>query len=120
MRWSCVFILCSFLNAQTSGTIRGVVHDPQHRPLESATVTLESKIVKTDSNGEFTIDGLPQGPAILHVNAPGFAPLEQQVTVAGDKTPVLHFQLKLAEVKQSVEVAGAMSRLNAQTSTVAT
>lgn len=120
MRWSCVVFFCALLCAQNLGTVRGIVHDPQHRPLQNATVTLQSHTTRTDANGEFAIENIQPGPATLRVSAEGFAPLEEQVNVASDKTPVLHFQLKLAEVKQSVEVSGALSRLNAETSTVAT
>jgi outer membrane receptor protein involved in Fe transport len=120
MRWSCVLCVIAVLCAQTLGTVRGIVHDPQHRPLENATVTLGSKTVRSDSNGEFTMDNVPEGQATLRVNAEGFAALEQQINVTPDKTPVLHLQLELAQVKQSVEVPGALSRLSTQTSTVRT
>jgi hypothetical protein len=120
MRWSCVVIVSALLSAQSLGTLRGIVHDPQHRPLQNATVTLGSKTVRSDSNGEFTIMDLPEGQAVLRVSAESFATLEQQVNVASDKTPVLHLQLELAGVKTSVEVSGALSRLNTQSSTVRT
>ncbi len=77
-----------------------------------------AKTAKSDSNGEFTLSDLAEGPASLRVTAEGFAPYEQQIVVTRDRTPVLHLQLSLAAVKQSVEVSGALSRLNAQTSTV--
>ena len=32
MRWSCAFCVLALLSAQTLGTVRGIVHDPQHRP----------------------------------------------------------------------------------------
>jgi outer membrane receptor protein involved in Fe transport len=117
MRWSCV-LLCAVLSAQILGTVRGVVHDPQHRPLENATVTLGGKTARSDSNGAFSIDDVPEGPATLRVSAEGFAPLEEQISVVRNQSPVLHLQLDLAAVKDSVEVSGALSRLSAQTSTV--
>jgi outer membrane receptor protein involved in Fe transport len=126
MRWSLVFFFAAVLSAQSLGTVRGVVHDPQHRPLDNATVTLRgangtwSKAARTDSNGEFTIDDLPEGAATLNVGAEGFAALDQQINVSRDRTPVLHLQMALPEVKQTVQVSGALSRLNAQTSTVGT
>ncbi|MBV9770334.1 MAG: TonB-dependent receptor, partial [Bryobacterales bacterium] len=106
--------------------MRGIVHDPQHRPLLNASVTLQganriwSKSTQSDSNGEFTLADVPSGPATLRVTAEGFGPLEQQISVAPEKTPILHLQLELAEVKESVEVPGALSRLNPQTATVRT
>ena len=120
MRWSCVFFVAALVSGQTLGTVRGVVHDPQHRPLENATVNVQLKMARTDSNGEFTISDVPEGPATLRVTAQGFAAVEERINVTHDKTPVLHLQLELAEVRQSVEVSGALSRLNTQTSTVGT
>jgi outer membrane receptor protein involved in Fe transport len=120
MRWSYVYFIAVILCAQTLGTVRGVVHDPQHRPLENATVTLGSKTAQSDANGEFSINDVPEGPATLLVSAPGFAPLKQQISVTEGLSPVVHLQLELAAVKQSVEVPGSLSRLNTQSSTVQT
>ena len=120
MRWSYVYFIAAILCAQTLGTVRGVVHDPQHRPLDNATVTLGSKTAQSDANGEFTINDVPEGPATVLVSAPGFAPLKQQINVTEGQSPVLHLQLELAAVKQSVEVPGALSKLNTLESTVQT
>jgi outer membrane receptor protein involved in Fe transport len=120
MRWSCAFFVLALLSAQTLGTVRGIVHDPQHRPLQNAAVTLGSKTARSDSNGEFSIRDVAEGPATLRVTAEGFAPLEEQVDVTAGKPPVLHLQLELAGVKSSVEVSGALSRLSTQSSTVRT
>jgi len=119
-------VLFSFLSAHAADTasVRGIVHDPQHRPLPGAQVVLRnstfSKTVASDANGEFMIDEVPEGSYTISVSATGFSPLEQQIRVAAGKTPVLHLQLELAAVTSSVEVSGAASRLNTQTSTVET
>ncbi len=79
-----------------------------------------TKTVASDPNGEFHAIDLPEGGYSIAVTPPrGFQPsLEQQVTVTAGKSPDLHLQLELAAVNTSVEVSGAMSRLNTQTSTV--
>jgi outer membrane receptor protein involved in Fe transport len=126
MRWSCVLIVIALLSAQTAGSVRGIVHDPQHRPVQDATVTLRgeqgtwSKSAQSNQNGEFMIADVPEGPATITVNAAGFTMLQEQVTVTAEKPPVLHLQLELAGVQTSVEVSGALSKLNAQSSTVTT
>jgi len=103
-----------------------VVHDPQHRPLPGAQVAIQgpaafgTRTVQSDANGEFQLEGVPEGSYRLTVSASGFAAVEQQAAVTVGRTPVLHFQLDLAEVHQAVEVSGAASRLNTQTSTVQT
>jgi outer membrane receptor protein involved in Fe transport len=117
--------LFSFLWAAT-GNIRGIVHDPQHRPVSGAQVVLRGanasapKTLQSDANGEFQINDLMEGTYAVDVTAPGFRPLQQQVTVTVERGPVLHFQLELAPINASVEVSGATSRLNTQASTVQT
>ncbi len=119
-------VLFSFFTAHAADTasVRGIVHDPQHRPLPGAQVELRnstiSKTVASDANGEFVIDEVPEGVYTIGVSASGFRPFEQQIHVTAGKTPVLHLQLELAAVTSSVEVSGAASKLNTQTSTVET
>ena len=109
-----------------ASNIRGVVHDPQHRPLAGAQILLhsgsgpETKSAQSDSSGEFQIDDVAVGTYKVEVSAQGFLTLQEQVSVAADKQPVLHFQLELAPVNSSIEVPGAISRLSPQTSTVQT
>jgi outer membrane receptor protein involved in Fe transport len=100
--------------------LRGIVHDPQHRPVAGAQVTVHGVTVASDANGEFQIGDIPEGDYTVTVSAQGFQSLARQVTVTAGKDPVLHLQLELATVSASVEVSGAMSRLNTQTSTVQT
>ncbi|MDQ2710741.1 MAG: TonB-dependent receptor [Acidobacteriota bacterium] len=114
-------LLCSSaVFAQAPRVMEGVVHDPQHHPLRGAVVTLEcdaseaKKTVESDANGEFEFTGLPQSSCTVTANAKSFRPQEQQVSLA-EKTPVIHFQLELARITQSVEVSA--SRLDTQIST---
>ncbi|MBV8552107.1 MAG: TonB-dependent receptor [Acidobacteriaceae bacterium] len=119
-------VACFTARAEDVGTLRGIVHDPQHRPVPDARVLLEGKNVvagKTlvsDANGEFEAGGMSLGDYLVTVSAPGFRPLQEQVTVTAGKTPVLHFQLELQPLSETVEVSGATSKLNTQTSTVQT
>ncbi len=107
-------------------TVRGVVHDPQHRPIGGAQVAIRSQSggvtesAQSGPNGEFKINNVREGDYSISVSAKGFGSLAQEVTVAAGKSPVLHLQLELAGVNQTVEVSSAASRLNAQTSTVQT
>jgi len=54
-------------HASIFGTIRGIVHDPQHRPIQNAMVTVKAKAsdweksVTTDANGEFLLITVPLG-----------------------------------------------------------
>ncbi len=107
--------------AAATGSIRGIVHDPQHRPLPGAQVTLGPKTVQTDSNGEFQIDDVPEGPQTVSVSAQGFGKFEQQVVVSAGiaNRPSCISNSAFATVSSSIEVTDS-SRLQAQTSTVQT
>src|ERR1700683_2169061 len=104
-------------NAADTVAVRGIVHDPQHRPLPGAQIVVRnaaaSKNVTSDGNGEFQIDAVPEGAYTIGVSAGGFRPVEQQIRVAPGRAAVLHFQLELAPVTSSVEVSEAASKLNA-------
>jgi hypothetical protein len=53
--------------ATVFGTVRGIVHDPQHRPVPGSDVVLKAKSsdytqkTQTDANGEFHFDAVPLG-----------------------------------------------------------
>jgi outer membrane receptor protein involved in Fe transport len=119
-------LLFSSVWAADTGMLRGIVHDPQHRPLPGAQVTLRgsvstiNKTVVSDQNGEFQLSNMAEGSYIVVVSAQGFRPFEQQVTVTAGRSPVVHLQLELATMSSSVEVSGANSKLDTQVSTVQT
>lgn len=112
------------LHAADTATIRGVVHDPQHRPIAGARIELRSAgfsaSARSDANGEFSIADVPEGACTVNVYAAGFRAGRQQVAVSAAKNPVLHFPLDVAPLASSVEVSEAASRLNTETSTVQT
>jgi len=93
------------------GTVRGVVHDPQHRPIVGATVEIKSansdwsRTEKTDANGEFSFPAVPFGDYIVTAVAPGFSQTQESITLASDTSAVLHFELAVAGVKQQVVVS---------------
>src|ERR1043166_2899535 len=98
------------LFATIFGTVRGIVHDPQHRPVADASVTLKARnadyvqTFRTDAEGGFHFDAVPVGEYLVSVSQDGFAPQEQVVTVLSGTAPILHFELRLPTQAQSVEV----------------
>lgn len=122
------FALTVSLSAFAAGpvNVRGVVHDPQHRPLAGAQVTFQPsppaapRSVQSDANGEFQLADVPPGEYEVSVSAPGFSVLKQSVEVSPGQSPVLHFELELAGVSQIIEVTSQTSKLNTRTSTVQT
>jgi outer membrane receptor protein involved in Fe transport len=105
--WFCASL--SF--ASVFGTVRGVVHDPQHRPIPGASVLLNAtasdwtRPAVTDANGEFLIMAVQVGEYSVTATAPGFALLKEKIEVESGNAPVLHLQLRIAEGRETVEVS---------------
>ncbi len=93
------------------GSVRGIIHDPQHRPIQAAHVTLKAqnsdwtKSLDSDSNGEFDFNSVPIGNYTVTVSSPSFRPTQQAVIVQSDTSPVLHFELAIAGAKETVGVS---------------
>jgi Carboxypeptidase regulatory-like domain/TonB-dependent Receptor Plug Domain len=98
--------------ANDYGAVRGIVHDPQHRPIQDAMVMLRAKLsdwaksVTTDANGEFQLNGVPLGDYSVTVAGKGFAQTSEDVTVISGSVPVVHFQLQVASTSEKVTVSG--------------
>ena len=106
-----LFLLGSMVLGTVFGTVRGIVHDPQHRPLSDATVTLQAKqsaftqTSRTDADGQFQFDAVPLGTYVVTVAQAGFATGQQSVGVLSGAAPILHFELRIEAQIQSVTVS---------------
>ncbi len=109
--------------ATVFGTVRGIVHDPQHRPVAGIQVVLKAKssefvqTTQTDVNGEFHFDTVPLADYTVTVSKQGFATVEQSLSVLSGTAPVLHFELQLATQNQSVVVSAAPAQSESVTPT---
>ncbi len=96
--------------ATVFGTVRGIVHDPQHRPIPGVEVVLKAEDseytqnAKTNTDGEFQFDAVPIGEYLVRVEKAGFATQEQKLAVLSGSAPILHFEVQLAAEAQSVTV----------------
>ncbi|MGH9522075.1 MAG: carboxypeptidase regulatory-like domain-containing protein, partial [Terriglobales bacterium] len=112
--------------ASVFGAVRGIVHDPQHRPVQGALVTLKdktsdwSKVATTNSNGEFTINAVPIGKYSVSVSSPGFEQAEQDIVVVANSEPVVHIPLNIAGGKENVTVSAAPETAPSDTATPTT
>ena len=83
--------------ATVFGTARGIVHDPQHRPIPGVEVVLKaenseySQITRTDADGEFHFDAVPIGEYTVSAAQAGFALQVQKLAVLSGTAPILHF-----------------------------
>ena len=111
--WVLVLLTSAPAFAGVFGAVRGIVHDPQHRPVERAMVMLRakssdwSKTTNTDSNGEFQFNAVPLGEYSVSVASPGFEQTAQNVLVESGTVPVLHYQLALATKHEDVTVTSS-------------
>ncbi|MGB9070305.1 MAG: carboxypeptidase regulatory-like domain-containing protein, partial [Candidatus Acidiferrales bacterium] len=112
---SCILVaaLLVYVNsarATVFGTVRGIVHDPQHRPVAQASVAIKSatsdwsESARTNDNGEFSFPAVPFGDYSVTVTSSGFSAGKQTFTLASDTSSVLHFMLSVAPVSQTAEV----------------
>ncbi len=93
------------------GSVRGIVHDPQHRPIQGAHITLKAQnsdwtqSVDSNDGGEFEFTSVPIGNYTVTVSSQGFRQTEQSVIVRSDTSPVLHFQLMVAGAKETISIS---------------
>lgn len=93
------------------GTVRGVVHDPDHRPIPNAEVVVKSagsdftQKLTTNNDGSFEATALPVGSYLVTALKSGFAPGIEQIVVTSGSAHVLHFQLKIGAQAEQVTVS---------------
>ncbi len=104
-------LLSGIAFASIFGSVRGVIHDPQHRPIQGAHITLKAAnsdwTRSSDSNdhGEFDFASVPLGNYSVTVSSKGFRQVQQDVIVQSDTSPVLHFSLAVAGATENIEVS---------------
>jgi hypothetical protein len=107
--------------ATVFGTVRGIVHDPQHRPVSGIQVVLKARAseftltARTDDAGGFHFDAVPLGEYTVAISdAATFVSNQQSVAVLSGTAPILHFELRLPTQNETVVVSADA----AQTETV--
>ena len=106
--------------ATVFGTVRGIVHDPQHRPVSGIQVVLKARAseftltASTDDAGQFHFDAVPLGEYTVAVVDSNFVADQQAIAVLSGTAPILHFELRLPTQNQTVVVSADA----AQTETV--
>ena len=115
-----VLALASASLATVFGTVRGIVHDPQHRPVDGIQVILKGRAseftlsARTDDAGQFHFDAVPLGEYTVAISDANFVADGQNVAVLSGTAPILHFELRLPTQNETVLVSADA----AQTETV--
>lgn len=115
MQRVCLFVVvflasAGSLFATVFGTVRGIVHDPQHRPIPAVSVVLAAvdsdyrQSAHTDPNGEFHFDVVPLGKYTITAELAGFQSTREDVTVLSGSAPILHLELKVSGQSESITV----------------
>ena len=112
--------------ATVFGTVRGIAHDPQHRPIADMEVVLKAKnseytqTTRTNVDGEFHFDAVPLGEYTVRVSKPGFAEMTQNIAVLSGSAPVLHFELAIAAQAETVTVSAEAATAQSESITPTT
>jgi outer membrane receptor protein involved in Fe transport len=115
--------LSATLTATIFGNVRGLIHDPSHRPVAGAQVTLHalhsdwSQQTTASDSGEFQFAAVPIGDYEIRVSAPGFSDQHLTIPVQSGSAPLLHLALSIAKVQQNVEVHAETPDVNPSSST---
>ena len=118
-----LLLLAVTASATIFGSVQGLIHDPGHRPVPAAQVTLRSanidwaKTVTSDDSGEFRFDAVPLGEYRVTVEVPGFAAQEQSLVLTSGRDARLHFSLTVAKTTETVRVTDAPATVNSESST---
>jgi hypothetical protein len=108
------------LFAQTGGVLRGQVTDPSGAAVTQVTVvatpapgqTGQTKAAVVNKDGSYEIKGLAPGTYSVSALAQGFAPFDQNVTVAAGPPAKLDIKLQIVEQVQQVNVTGEQQTLS--------
>src|SRR2546423_6882627 len=118
-----ILLLAIAASAAIFGSVRGLIHDPQHRPVQGARVVVRAEASDwtqttiSDITGEFRFDAVPMGAYTVTVEVPGFAPQEQSLVLTSGRDARLHFSLAIAKTKEIVEVLDTPATINPESST---
>jgi outer membrane receptor protein involved in Fe transport len=105
------------------GSVHGLIHDPQHRPVQDARVILHatgsdwSQSTCSDSGGEFYFENVPLGEYRVIVEVPGFNTPEQTIVLSSGRDAKPHFSLTIARTSEKIEVQDVAPSVNPESST---
>ncbi len=117
------FVLPIEIYASVFGTVKVIVHDPQHRPVQGAQVVVQSRTSAfkqnstTNEDGIATVLNVPVGEYDIKIVSSGFADAQQSVMATSDNVQELHFALSVASHQETVDVSGTPELVDPASST---
>src|SRR5215470_16903662 len=120
--WLCLAASACFAQFDTA-TVSGVVRDPANAVISGGKVTLENvatgvaKTASTDQNGSYTFFDVKIGRYTLKAEATGFkSAVAEEFAVTVNAHQRVDLQLQVGAVTESVEVVGAASAIETDSS----
>src|SRR6266849_5596790 len=119
-------LLAPLAIASILGSVRGLIHDPQHRPVSGAIVKIRAvgsafeQTINSNDAGEFVFEKIPIGEYTIAVQSSGFRTEEQRLTLGSGRDARLHFSLKLATASETVNVTDEPITVHPTSSTTST
>src|SRR5215831_12930957 len=124
------FLICTSLcwSQVTTGSMRGVVSDPDGKPIPGATVTISSaaligstRVAYTNELGVFRFPSLPVGAYSVEVMLEGFQKVQvAKVTVSLDQTANVPLTMNMATQSKSLTIVGETPLIDVQQSGLST
>src|SRR5262245_60923190 len=110
---------------QTNGTVLGRVLDAQGAAIPGASVTAKNpstgfvRTVVSDSEGTYRLNALPVGQYELAVELAGFSSIDRKgVVVSVGQTLTIDFEMKVANVAETITVTAASPMIESTVSSV--
>ena len=102
-------VSCALGQTASTGSIRGVMTDDSGAIIPAAKVAISgngvNRTVQTQSDGSYTVVGLPPGQYRVRVSFPGFANFDKTIAVTSNATANLPIQMNVKAEKQEITVA---------------
>ncbi len=111
-------------NAQSNGTVKGILTDPAGGSTANAVVRLinqgtsQQAETKTTESGAYTFTFLPPGRYQLMAELPGFRPIARSLTVDIGQTVTIDATFELAQSAEQVQVSAEVQQVDTSTSDV--
>jgi iron complex outermembrane receptor protein len=104
------------IEAQTTGSIKGVITDVTTKSIPQAIVSIRNeaggspKVIITDADGRYSIDSLADGSYTIEVSAPSFVPSRRTgVRVAASQSVDVSMSLNISQLSQTITVEGSVT-----------
>jgi hypothetical protein len=110
LSWMVMLLLAASAQGQSTGSIRGKIVDPSERRVEGAQLILANPVTGfqretiSDANGSFAFSNLPLQTYSLVITHPGFATVDELVTVRSNVPVEQTWKLELDLLSDSVDV----------------